>query len=155
VVLARDVPQGDIEGADPHPVVLAQRPLELAPVFLSMERVLPHQVVGDHVELRGGRRVAADVLAGDPRVRLDAQGVELALGRLARVVDEAEPVGVAPDVFEREAELDVLDPRDRRCHTVSPTASVMKLWRNRERPVADRPRPEPIGGVTVKPVGGA
>jgi hypothetical protein len=45
------------------------------------------------------------------------------------------------------AELDVPDLRDRRSHTVSPTALIMKVWRELLARL--------IGGVTVKPIGRA
>lgn len=109
VALPYEVPQGNVDRTDAHSVVLSKRTLDLAPVSLSLERVLPDEVVGDDVVLSGGGRVSADVLAGNSFVRVGSDPKEFAFGRLSQVVDEVESVFVGSAIFELVGELDTFD----------------------------------------------
>ena len=51
--LAREVLQRDVDWVDAHPIVLPESALEFASVSLSIQGVLPDQVVSPHVDLRG------------------------------------------------------------------------------------------------------
>ena len=110
VYLARQVPQGDVDGADAHAVVLAQNHLGLIVEALPFEGVLADQERGEQVDLLEGGRRDADVFAGHTLVGIDAN----AQGRAGALVTgfvkcahgEAE---VVPDVVERKTVAGELD----------------------------------------------
>jgi len=110
------VPQGDIERADTHVVVLPERAFDLRPVPFPFQGVPTHEIVGDRVDLGGAGRVAPDVLAGQAVACVNPDREQPSLLRTTGVVDDIEPAGWCADVVEVVGELDRLDPRDFGCH---------------------------------------
>lgn len=119
IVLPGEVPQRDVDRSDTHPVVLPQRPLELRPVFLPLEGVLPNEIVREGVVLRRCGRVPADVRAGNANVRVDLDSEELPICSRSGLVHEVESGLVVAHVFEGILELGALDTSYLRDHTQS------------------------------------
>ena len=115
VELARQVPQGDVDGTDAHTVVLAQDDLRLVVETLPFEGVLADQERREQIDLLEGGRRDADVFAAHALVGMDADAQGRAGALLAGFVKRSHgEAKVVPDVLERKAvagELDAFNDR--------------------------------------------